>query len=94
MSKIIFEQLVAGDVARVHAGDRMVHQQLGIDLGHACNSGERPVALAQVIAARLPVPVTSRCSLVNGYRRKANLLRNKIPSFTKNQPVRTVPGGE
>jgi hypothetical protein len=49
VTQVVFEQLVPGDVARVHAGDRMVHQQLGIDLGDTRDGGECPVALTQII---------------------------------------------
>jgi len=45
------KQLVSRDVARIHARERVVHQQSGVEFGNACRLRERAEALAKVVAS-------------------------------------------
>lgn len=47
---MIIQQLVACDVALVHARDSVIHQQVNIELRYLCGLSDRTVALAKVIA--------------------------------------------
>lgn len=46
---MIGQQLVPSDVAGIHAGHRMVHEQMHIDIIHACHLPDRPIGLTEVI---------------------------------------------
>jgi len=47
---VIFQQLVPCNVARIHTGQRVIHQQARIEVRNPGSLGERPVALAEIVA--------------------------------------------
>lgn len=58
-SQMILEQLVARNVARVHAGDGVVHEKFRVDLRHARDSSQGAVALTEIVAPFGQLPRSS-----------------------------------
>ena len=49
-ARMIFDEFVPGDVAGIHAGNSMVHQQLCIELRHAGYGRNSSEALVKIVA--------------------------------------------
>ena len=47
---MVFKKLVPSDVAGVHAGNGVVHQEFGVDLGNTCSRRDGPEGLPKIIA--------------------------------------------
>jgi len=47
---MVLEKFVSGDVAGIHSRDGMVHQEFGVDFGHASGGRKGPKGLAEIVA--------------------------------------------
>src|SRR5579864_9755919 len=50
LAQVVFKKLVPSDVAGVHSGNRVIHQELRIDLGHTGGGRDGSECLSKVIA--------------------------------------------
>jgi hypothetical protein len=50
LAQMIVKQFASGDVAGVHAGYRMIHEQMDVEIGDTCSLSHCPVRLPKVVA--------------------------------------------